>query len=195
MRAPLGIPTRYFGAGSPFQWFPDTGRGRQPFSSFPAGARGIAAGPNGIAIGQFGWVDPDLQTINWQKVDGWQMLAFVLPTYNGWNWQRVYPQPPVGCSSTPPKYSGVTPAPATPSAPFVLYMIRAGMQVVPAVSGDFLTRFPLGGQAGSQVWADPSSGLPYDSDLGGYVATPWTLTQSGAPGAALRISSFSAPVN
>ena len=195
MRARPGIPSRYFGAGTPFQWFLDTGYGRQPFTSFPAGKGGIAAGPDGIAIGQFGWVDPDLQTINWQLVDGWTMLAFVLPTYNGWNWQRVYPQPSPACSGITPNLSGLNPPPATPLAPFTLYMLRAGMQCVPAISGDFLTRFPLGGQAGNQVWADPSSGLPYDSDLGGYVATPWTLMQSGGCGAALRISSFNAPVN
>ena len=191
----MGVPTRYFGAGSPFEWFPDIGRGRQPYTSFPAGFGGLAAGPNGVAMGQFGWVDSDSATVSNVQSAG-SMLVFVLPTYNGWNWQRVYPQPPVDCSGALPNLSGITPAPSVPSTSYTLMILRAGMQCIVATSGSFLTRFPLGGQVGSQVWADPATGLPYSSNLtGSYIGTPWTLMQSGGCGSQLRISSFTRPLN
>src|SRR5579875_229436 len=185
---------RQYGAGSPFHWFPELGYGRPPFASLVAGAGGITAGPNGVALGLFGWVDPTTLEVS-NVASAGALLGFVLPTFDRWNWQRAYPQPPAGCCGVTPNFSGLNPAPPAPAAPFPLLMLRVGMPCVVAAAGVFNARFSLGGQAGNRVWADPASGLPYDSDLGGYVATPWTLMQSGGCGAALRISSFVSPFN
>lgn len=172
MRA--GLIGRLQGAGTPFEWPIAVGHGRAPFASFPAGPAGCVAGPQGVVLGIFGWVDrTTLQVSNVQA--GGAQLGFVLPTFNMWNLQRVKPQWIEGFGRQ--------------------LLLRPGLECVVAVAGDFLTQFPLGGQAGSQVFADPATGIPYANNPGGLVATPWTLMQNGGCNAQLRISSFVKPVN
>jgi hypothetical protein len=167
-------PGRLEGAGTPFNWPAAIGYGRAPFANFVSGKGGCTAGPSGVALGIFGWVDPGSGEVSNVQSAG-TFLGFVLPVFNLWNWQRVYSV----CSP--------------PSPP--LLVLRPGIECVVAVAGDFLTRFPQGGEAGSQVWADPATGLPYSSNIGGLVATPWTLMQTGDCNAQLRISSFVRPLN
>lgn len=161
------------GAGTSFEWPEAVGYSRAPFASLPAEGAALQAGPAGVALGLFGWADPVAGVLTNLFTAGFQ-LGFVLPTFNGWNWQRAYIQ----CGF-----------------PFPLKILRAGMPVVLAVSGNFRTKFPQGGVAGSRVWADPLTGLPYgDSNSGANIATPWTLMQSGGCNANLQISSFAAPL-
>lgn len=165
------------GAGTWFDYPECIGFSRQPFASMTAGPWMIVAGPQGLAIGAFAWVDPDTgQAENIQSPN--TLLGFVLPHANPYNlWERVYMQFPV---------DGVP--------PFPQQIIRPGVQCVVAQSGVFSPRFPNGGQVGTQVFVDPATGLPYSGNTtGSYVATPWTVMRSGGPGAALRISSFVQP--
>jgi hypothetical protein len=136
------------------------------------------AGPQGLAIGTFCWFDPDTgQANNVQSAS--TLLGFVLPLANRYNlWERVYTQFPVDGAP-----------------PFPQQIIRPGIACVLASSGVFAPKFPNGGQVGSQVFTDPTTGLPYSGNVLGFVATPWTLLQSGGPGAKLRISTFVKPFN
>jgi hypothetical protein len=168
-------PGRLEGAGTPFNLPQAIGYGRQPYACYPAGKGGCVAGPSGVVMGIFGWLDPVALQVSNLYSAGFP-LGFVLPVFNLWNFQRVFAQ-----------FSPLT------GSELVL---RQGMECVLAVQGDFLARFPLGAQAGNQVWTDPATGLPYDADGGGYVATPWTLMQGSCEcGARLRISSFVKPLN
>jgi hypothetical protein len=165
------------GAGTPFEWWPTLGYDRQPYASVVAGPWALAAGPNGVQIGVFGWADPKTGAVSNTRIAGGQ-FGFVLPVIGMYNWQRVFPQ-----------------APATGCGPAAL-MLRAGMQCVLAAAGDFLTRFALGAQAGQQVFADPVTGAAYGGNPGGAVATPWTVMQNACGcNALLRISSFAKPFN
>jgi hypothetical protein len=134
------------------------------------------AGPQGLAIGTFCWVDPDSgQAFNTQTPN--TLFGFVLPLANRYNlWERVYTQYPI---------EGVPPFPQE--------IIRPGVGCVIAASGVFSPKFPDGGEVGTQVFADPATGLPYSGNPGSYVATPWTLMQNGGPGAKLRMSTFVQP--
>ena len=163
------------GAGTPFDWPEAIGYGRAPFASFPAGFLACVAGPNGVAVGCFGWVDPDNgQVSNAQIPDA--PMGFVLPMANPYNlWERVY---------------------IRRAFPFPQMVIRPGVRCVVASVGDFRAKFPDGGQVGTQVFADPATGLPYSGNTtGSYIATPWTLCQSGGAGASLRISQMVKPFN
>lgn len=163
------------GAGTPFDWPTALGYSRQPFTNLLAGRGGLTAGPNGVALGIFGWADPNTGQVSNVQGSG-QQLGFVLPIFEMWNWQGVYRQ--CGAPGTPP-----------------LLIRRPGLEVVLASQGDFLTRFPLGAQAGQQVFTDPATGLPYSGNPGGYVPTGWTVMQSGGCNERCRISSFTRPFN
>jgi hypothetical protein len=165
---------QYDGAGTPYDWPEAIGMGRQPYASLTVGPfTCIAAGPNGVAIGAFCWVDPDTGEANNTQSPG-TLLGFVLPLANRYNlWERVYM-----------RYGW----------PFAQQVIRPGVACVVAQAGVFSPKFPNGGQVGTQVFADPATGLPYSGNTAdAYVATPWTLAQSGGPGARLRMSSFLNP--
>ncbi|MGA7539856.1 MAG: hypothetical protein WBW93_13935 [Steroidobacteraceae bacterium] len=168
----------YDGAGTPFDWQESIGFGREPFASLTCGPYAPTAGPQGLAIGTFCWYDPDTGIAT--NVQSAGFLGFVLPLANRYNlWERVYTQYPM---------DGVP--------PFPQQIIRPGIACVLAVSGVFAPKFPNGGGAGSQVFTDPATGLPYAGNTTGtYVATPWTLLQSGGVGARLRMSTFVQPFN
>jgi hypothetical protein len=167
---------RLQGAGTPFDWPEAIGFGRQPFASFPAGADACVAGSQGVALGIFGWIDPVTFQVANARSSG-AILGFVLPVFNMYNWQRSFPQrspPPVGRQ----------------------LILRAGLECIVALAGDFVTTFPLGALVGSRVWTDPATGVPYGEDHGGYVATRWTVMQNGCGcNARLRISSFVKPLH
>jgi hypothetical protein len=163
------------GAGTPFDWPEAIGYGRQPFASFPAGAWQCVAGPNGAAVGCFGWIDPASGKVSNSLIEG-ALMGIVLPHANRYNlWERVY---------------------IRRSFPFSQMVTRPGVGCVVASVGDFNLKFPNGGEAGTQVFADPSTGLPYSGNTtGSYIQTSWTLTQSGRPGTRLRISQMVQPFN
>lgn len=164
------------GAGTPFDWEEANGFGRQPFVSLSCGPCSPVAGPNGLAIGAFCWLDPDTGQASNSFSDG-TLLGFVLPLANPYNrWQRAF---------------------IRPSFPFAQMVIRPGVGCVIAAAGVFHAKFPQGGQSGSQVYADPNTGLPYVLTDGssGLIATPWTLMRGGAPGSRLPISTFVKPFN
>lgn len=163
------------GAGTPFDWPTAIGYSRQPFTSLVAGPGALAAGSDGCFLGRFGWADPQSGQVANALIAG-GLIGFVLPVVQWWNWQRV--------------------APTRDAAGYPALQLRAGLPVVLASTGDFYTRFPFPAQAGSRVFVDPATGLPYGSDLGGFVATKWTTMETSCGcNARLRISSFAAPFN
>lgn len=169
-------PGRLEGAGTPFNWPAAIGYGRQPFANVSAGAWALTAGPDGVQMGIFGWVDPATGQVTNVRPDGGGILGFVLPIRGMWNWQRTT-RTPLGAA-----VRGL--------------ILRAGMGVTLAAAGDFVTTFPFGGDAGAQVFTDPTTGVPYAGNPGGMVATPWTLMETSCQcNAHLRISSFSAPTH
>lgn len=161
---------RLAGAGTPFNWPQAIGYTREPYASFPAGAWGLIAGSEGLALGRFGWADPDSGQVSNVLAVG-AALGFVLSVFNLYNWQRAY-----FCNGA--------------------ILLRSGMPCVLAPAGVFRARFALGARAGSQVWTDPATGLAYGSNVtGSYIATPFTVTENGGCNARLQISSFLAPFN
>ena len=248
----------FSGAGTPFDFPEAVGYSRQPFAAAPGAPWQAVAGPNGAAIGSFGWLDTDTGQINNVYAAG-QLLVFVLPLWNPYNsWERTYVQQPIygnifnglaitTANSTQLDVSQVTrgylrlgsplfganiqggttvadlgtytwqtggtitmslPAtgdsvgPQTVTAtqpsnacPFSQLIVRPGLECVGTVSGVYSPKFPLGGQLGVRVFADPETGLPYAGNPGGYQPTPYTLMQSGGPGSRLRMSSFVSPLN
>ena len=114
-----------------YTWPLDVGYSRPPFANLVAGAGALVAGPNGLTLARFAWVNPQGQASNWYA-PGYQ-LGFALFNYDQWNWQRVYNQ------------AGTT-------------VLRSGQQCQLASIGDFAMRFPQGAIAGSPVWANPSDG-------------------------------------
>ncbi len=162
---------------------------RPPFASFPAGAGGLVAGPNGVVFGQFGWVYDDGTVSNTYAAG--TILVFVLPPYDAWNWQRVYPLPP---SWTNINESGYPENPLTNTTNRSQLVLRAGQQVVAAPIGDYVTTFQYGVMAGVQVYADPATGNAVDASFTGGIPTQWTTMRAGSGGAPVRISTSVQPI-
>jgi len=167
--------SRLAGAGTAYQNYEAVGYDRQPFACYSAGLNQLQAA-EGLMMGVFGWAANGV--VSNAYVSGAQ-LGFVLPTFNDWNWQRVY------------RYCY---EPGVSGPPLSGMLFRAGMPCVLAVQGDFYTPFLNGGIAGARVWADPVYGLAYCADGGGYIETPWVCMQTHSPGPA-RISTFATAFN
>ena len=162
-------PGRLSGAGTAFDWWQAQGFSRAPFAAFPAGAGSPIAGSAGLALSRFGWLNTDTGEASNVYAAG-SFLGFVLPVP-----QLLVP---------PLRYPSLT-------FPCGVPTLRPGMRCVIASQGAFVTRCPLGAQAGNAVWTDPATGLPYGSNLtGGYIQTRWTVAGTGECNARLRISSF-----
>jgi hypothetical protein len=168
------------GAGTWFDYPDCIGLSRQPFASMVAGPWAASAGPQGCAVGAFGWIDVATGIVTNQFSAG-QLLVFTLPHANPYNlWERVFIQPR---------------DPSTGLPPFSQEVVRPGVRLVTAIAGVFSPKFPAGGIAGARVYADPTTGLPYAGNLTGALRpTPYTLMQSGGCGRNLRISSFVPPL-
>lgn len=189
---------QFDGAGTAFDYFEATGFGRQPYCSLVSGPLMCVAGPQGLAIGAFCWVNPDTGETSNSVSDG-SLMGFVLPVENNYNlWERVFIR------------NGL---------PFPQMIIRPGVACVVASMGVFRAKFPDGGCAGARVYANPINGLPYagvgsqftpitmdDSLITmdntsvtfgelNLIPTRWTLTQSGTAGSRLLMSSFVKPLN
>jgi hypothetical protein len=176
-------PGFFAGAGTPFQNYQATGYDRQPYACYSAGLNQLQAAAAGVMMGVFGWADPGSGLVS-NGYSAGQQLGFVLPTFNGWNWQRAYWYDANDPDDTPDITSPVSGM-----------ILRGGMPVVLAVQGDFYTPFPNGATAGARVWADPVYGLAYCADGGGYIQTPWVCMQNRSGGCAARISSFATSFN
>ncbi|MGC8517916.1 MAG: hypothetical protein ACP5P4_05225 [Steroidobacteraceae bacterium] len=195
--------SRYSGAGTAFDYPEAIGFNRQPFASVCVGDWTCCAGPAGTAVGCFGWLDAESGqvtnyyyepvtnngalvydasgqlTFSTNPIPG-AILVFVLPVANDYNlWERAYISYPV---------NGVP--------PFSQEVVRPYVRCGAAVAGVFSPKFPNGGQVGTQVYANPYTGLPYSGDTAGtLIATPYTLLQNGAPNGRLRMSSYVNPFN
>jgi hypothetical protein len=182
---------RLSGAGTPFQVYQAIGYDRQPYASFSAGLNQLQAAAAGCMMGVFGWANPNTGLVSNSYAAGLQ-LGFVLPTFNGWNWQRLYRLPPNANLLDAATLARITgyPNPTVPALPVASTVLRSGMPLVLAISGDFYTPFPNGAVAAARVWADPVFGVAYCADGGGYIETPWVSMQNGPAGCSARISSF-----
>lgn len=183
------------GAGTWFDYPECIGFSRQPFMSISVGPWQCVAGPNGCAVGCFGWVNPEIGQVSNAQSAG-AFLVFVLPHANPYNlWERVYFQLPQ--QMLPPGYQPPLqpPPPNSPPAPlFAQEIVRPGVRLCAAISGTFSPKFPSGGTVGTQVFADPATGLPYAGNItGSLVATPYTLMQTGGPNRRLRMTAFAKP--
>lgn len=167
----------YSGGGTPFDWAPFIGYGRPPYASIVVGPFAILAGPSGVAVGSFGWVDPGSGLVTNSLVEG-APLGFVLPLV-------FLGDPNVATWSV--------------ANGFRQRVLRSGMACAVAAKGDFRMHFQRGGNAGTRVYVDGLTGLPYAegtfSEAPDYIPTPWTLMQTGGPAGMLRISSFVPPFN
>jgi hypothetical protein len=172
---------------------PVFGHGRSPYACFTAGSWGCTAGPNGLVVGCFGWVNPANQEVSNQQNSG--ILGFVIPgpwMFGPWGWSIAFVQPPPYAWYPPAFVPGGYSTPIQPQEnppEYSQLVVRPGQGVIIQVAGDVKARFPLGAQAGNQVWTDPGSGLPYTSNVtGGYVETPWTAVQNGGCNALVRMT-------
>lgn len=163
----------YAGGGTPWDWPLFNGYGRPPHTTLTVGGFALSAGPNGVAIGTFAWVDPDTGEVSNTQIPNGPM-GFVLPVVRIWD--------PMEATST--RING-----------FLQRVIRPGLACVLAATGDFETLFPAGASAGSQVFTDPSTGLPYTFNPGSYVPTPWTACRDSAPLSRGRMSTSIKPFN
>ena len=116
-------------------------------------------GSQDIAVGRFGWADPATDEVSNAKIVG-ALYGIVMPRPG--TWELTYMQ-------------------RSPGSPPVR-MLRAGKPVIVWVSGDFYLRFPLGALIGATVYTDPATGIAYGTNLGGYIATKWSVTTNVAPG-------------
>lgn len=175
-------PANLDGAGTPFDWTEAIGFGRAPYASVVSGAWHCVSGPNGVAIGCFGWADSETGRVNNYQTPGTQ-LGIVLPMAGKYNlWERAYI-----------RYG----------LPFPQMIIRTGVRVIVAAIGDFMLKFPRGAQLGMQVYADPFNGLPFAGPVpyltNGGTPTPWVTATQGPPNARIRVSTsiqpFGNPIN
>lgn len=164
----------YSGGGTPFDWPLFIGYGRPPYASVDAGPFALTAGPNGLAVGAFAWVNPVNGQASNAQVEGGK-FGFVLPV---------------------PRLADPEVATTSCANGFPQRVLRPGMACVVGAVGEFEAAFPQGAQVGMQVYVDPATGLPYTNSNGGaYIGTRWTAMQNCGARARARISSFVSPFN
>jgi hypothetical protein len=123
-----------------------------------------AASPDGLAVGVFGWADPDTGYAANERTGDQQLLGFVLPV-----WEGSYPVfRPYGRRA----------------------YVRPGYQVTLCSGGDFWAKFDAGAEVGAPVYASIVDG----SAISGYAAdaelTRWTVATPAAPGELAIITSY-----
>lgn len=123
-----------------------------------------AAEPDGLAVGVFGWCNPDTGYASNAKTSDASLLGFVLPTYGGWQRLRI-----------------------TPTRQF----IRPGLEVTLCSAGDFYTLFPYGSLPGQPVYASIVDGTPISGYSDDAQLTPWSVVTQTAPGGLAIISTWS----
>jgi hypothetical protein len=123
-----------------------------------------AAAPDGLAVGVFGWADPDTGYAANERTSAGQILGFVIPVYDGaWPVQRL---------------------------PGRRAFVRPGFQVTLCSGGDFWAKFDAGAEVGAPVYASIVDG----SAISGYAAdaelTRWVVATAAAPGELAIISTY-----
>lgn len=123
-----------------------------------------AALPDGLAVGVFGWADPDTGYAANERTNAGQVLGFVIPV-----WEGTYP---VFRSARRRAF------------------VRPGYQVTLCSGGDFWAKFDGGAVVGADVYASLVDG----SAISGYAAnaelTRWTVATSAPPGELAIITSY-----
>lgn len=122
-----------------------------------------AAEPDGLAVGVFGWADPDTGLASNSRTNEGQLLGFVLPVYGVWvplrrTWTRAY--------------------------------VRPGYQVTLCKSGDFWARFDAGAEPGSPVYASLVDGAAISGYAADAELTPWTVATAANPGGLAIITTY-----
>lgn len=110
-------------------------------------------GPTDIAVGRFGFAAPGTGQVSNVYTPG-DLYGIVQPRAGLWSltyWQ-----------------AGVR-------------YLRAGKPVTLYTSGDFYLRFPTGAIIGNPVYTDPSTGIAYAADGGGFLLTPWRVVTNIRP--------------
>jgi hypothetical protein len=212
--------SQFDGAGTAFDYVEAIGRSRQPFCSLTVGAGACVAGPNGLAIGAFCWVDPNTgQASNTLVGNTMTASAAILEASdivsgsgassasgNASIAETADAISAAGVTSSGLLFGFVLPLENTynlwerafirKELPFAQMIIRPGVECTISSQGAFRTKFPNGGSVGDRVYADPATGLPYSGpERASFIPTQWTLAQNGPPGARLLMSSFIKPFN
>lgn len=115
----------------------------------------LAAGPDGLIVGRFAWVNAELQTVSNRWALGFQ-LGFV-PLI-----QLSYPGLHLIAGG--------------------LLQLRAGYAAVVVSFGDFWARFPYGAQVGDRVYAAAIDGAPISGQAIDAMPTRWKVATNCAPG-------------
>ncbi len=123
-----------------------------------------AADPDGLAVGVFGWADPETGLAANERTDPRQLLGFVLPVYNG-----------------------VCAIRRTHTRAYV----RPGYGVTLCAAGDFWARFDAGAQAGQPVYASLVDGAVISGYAAGAELTPWFVATNAGPGGLAIITTWS----
>lgn len=115
-----------------------------------------------IAMGRFGWVDPATGFVSNTSSSG-ASIGIIVPRFGLWS--LTYFQ------------SGT-------------WFLRSGKPVTLAVRGDFWLRFPYGAAISQTVYADPSTGIAYGADGGGFTRTVWSLLTNCDAGSLAKVSPY-----
>lgn len=134
-----------------------------PITSVVGGPGQNVAGPDGLVMGRFGWVDANGIATN-ARTDASQRLGFVLRLYG--TWQRVY------WDSR-------------------RWFLRAGLGAQILSRGDFWARFANGADAGQPVYADLLDGQCCSGQTADAELTPWAVVTSCGPNSLAVISTWS----
>ncbi len=137
----------------------------------------LVAGAAGVALEQFAWADPATGLVSNSYAAG-QIFGIALPQYarfrrSGWNmgWWNNRP-------AAPP--------------PVKWLILREGLAVVLALSGNFRLYFQAGAQANEQVYARQSDGTAWvgQSGVSGFTPTQWTTMSSTEGAGRAWVSSY-----
>ena len=100
---------RFSGAGTAFNYYEAVGFDRNPVMSTAVGPWSASAGPEGVAVGCFGWLDVENGQVSNAQANG-DILVFVLPVANDYNlWERAYirqTQMLPGSANAPAEWNG-----------------------------------------------------------------------------------------
>lgn len=141
-----------------------------PRFQIPAGPNGLVGGPNGAAIGRFGWADPFTGLVGSARLASTDQLGFVLPTRK--DWRRTYWD-------------------RTRQA----WISRTGFPLTLLRAGDVWARFPGGASPGQHVWANMLDGtaMARDGNFQGWTADSTTVTADSTFGTADSATTDGAP--
>lgn len=143
--------------------------GIYPAASMPAPEGGCAAGPDGVILGRFGWLDPATGTVTNERTDDTQQLGVTIPQFlNPRN--RIYP---------------------ALSAEGPVTKLRQGKNMTLASNGAFWLRFAGGAIPGQKVYANLLDGSAIAGQTVGAELTPYIVCTMAQPGDLAIVSTSS----